>query len=142
MTPDSFTTLLSDMDTAERKGVHVVLPKVSIEANYELNDPLIALGLGDAFTGAADFSRLIEGAGPGDLVISKVLHKTFLDIDEKGTEAAAATAIIMERTAIFIPDEDPVEFRADHPFLIALRHKPTGTVMFMGRVEAPPPAED
>ena len=75
-------------------------------------------------------------------MISKVLHKTFLDIDEKGTEAAAATAIMMERTAIFIPDEDPVEFRADHPFLIALRHKPTGTVMFMGRVEAPPPAED
>ena len=142
LTPDSFTTLLSDMDTAERNRVHVVLPKVSIEANYELNDPLIALGLGDAFTGAADFSRLIEGAGPGDLVISKVLHKTFLDIDEKGTEAAAATAIMMERTAIFIPDEDPVEFRADHPFLIALRHKPTGTVMFMGRVEAPPPAED
>jgi serpin B len=142
LTPDSFTTLLSDMDTAERNRVHVVLPKVSIEANYELNDPLIALGLGDAFTGAADFSRLIEGAGPGDLVISKVLHKTFLDIDEKGTEAAAATAIMMERTAIFIPDEDPVEFRADQPFLIALRHKPTGTVMFMGRVEAPPPAED
>jgi serpin B len=142
MTPESFTSLLSDMDTAEGKRVHLVLPKVSIESDYELNDPLIALGLSDAFTGAADFSRLIEGAGPGDLVISKVLHKTFLDIDEKGTEAAAATAIVMERTAIFIPDEEPVEFRADHPFLIALRHKPTGTVMFMGRVEAPPPAEE
>lgn len=142
MTPDSFTALLSDMDTAGQKRVHLVLPKVMIEADYELNDPLIALGLGDAFTGAADFSGMIEGAGPGDLVISKVLHKTFLDIDEKGTEAAAATAIVMERTAIFIPDEEPVEFRADHPFLIALRHKPTGTVMFMGRVEAPPPAED
>ena len=142
MTPESFTALLSDIDTAERKRVHLVLPKVSIEASYELNDPLIALGLGDAFTGAADFSGLIEGAGPGDLVISKVLQKTFLDIDEKGTEAAAATAIMMERTAIFVPEEDPVEFRADHPFLIALRHKPTGTVMFLGRVEAPPAAED
>jgi serpin B len=142
MTPESFTALLSGMDTAERKRVHLVLPKVSIEASYELNDTLIALGLGDAFTGAADFSGLIEGAGPGDLVISKVLQKTFLDIDEKGTEAAAATAIMMERTAIFVPEEDPVEFRADHPFLIALRHKPTGTVMFLGRVEAPPPAED
>nr|WP_321360852.1 serpin family protein [uncultured Hyphomonas sp.] len=142
MTPDSFTALLSDMDTAGQKRVHLVLPKVSIEANYELNDPLIALGLGDAFTNAADFSGLIEGAGPGDLVISKVLQKTFLDIDEKGTEAAAATAIMMERTAIFMPDEEPVEFRADHPFLIALRHKPTGTVMFLGRVEAPPPADD
>ncbi len=142
MTPDSFTALLSDMDTAGQKRVHLVLPKVSIEANYELNDPLIALGLGDAFTNAANFSGLIEGAGPGDLVISKVLQKTFLDIDEKGTEAAAATAIMMERTAIFMPDEEPVEFRADHPFLIALRHKPTGTVMFLGRVEAPPPADD
>lgn len=142
MTPESFTALLSDMDTADLKRVHVVLPKVTIEANYELNEPLMALGLGDAFTGAADFSGLIEGAGPGDLAISKVLQKTFLDIDEKGTEAAAATAIMMERTAIFIPDEEPVEFRADHPFLIALRHRPTGTVMFMGRVEAPPPAEE
>jgi serpin B len=142
MTPDSFTALLSDMDNAETKRVHLVLPKVSIEADYELNDAMIALGMGDAFTGAADFSGLIEGAGPGDLFISKVLHKTFLDIDEKGTEAAAATAIMMERTAIFIPDEEPVEFRADHPFLIALRHKPTGTVMFIGRIEAPPPAEE
>lgn len=142
MTAEDFTTLLTDMDSAGERRVHVVLPKVSIEANYELNDPLIALGLGDAFSGAADFSGLIEGAGPGDLAISKVLQKTFLDIDEKGTEAAAATAIMMERTAIFIPDEEPVEFRADHPFLIALRHKTTGTVMFMGRVETPPPAEE
>jgi serpin B len=142
MTAEDFTTLLTDMDSAGERRVHVVLPKVSIEANYELNDPLIALGLGDAFSGAADFSGLIKGAGPGDLAISKVLQKTFLDIDEKGTEAAAATAVMMERTAIFIPEEEPVEFRADHPFLIALRHKPTGTVMFMGRVEAPPPAEE
>ena len=142
MTAEGFTTLLTDMDSAGEHRVHVVMPKVSIEANYELNDPLIALGLGDAFSGAADFSGLIEGAGPGDLAISKVLQKTFLDIDEKGTEAAAATAIMMERTAIFIPEEEPVEFRADHPFLIALRHKSTGTVMFMGRVEAPPPAEE
>ena len=142
MNAESFTTLLTDMDSASERRVHVVLPKVRIEASYELNDPLIALGLGNAFSGAADFSGLIEGAGPGDLAISKVLQKTFLDIDEKGTEAAAATAIMMERTAIFIPDEEPVEFRADHPFLIALRHKPTGTVMFMGRVEAPTLAED
>jgi serine protease inhibitor len=138
----TFTKLLSDMDGAGEKRVHVVLPKVKIEANYELNDAMMALGLTDAFSGDADFSRLIEGAGPGDLAISKVLHKTFLEIDEKGTEAAAATAIMMERMAIFIPDEEPVEFRADHPFLLALRHKPTGMVMFMGRVEAPPAAEE
>ena len=142
MTPEAFTTLLANMDTAAEKRVHVVMPKVKIEADYNLNDAMMALGLGDLFTSNADFSGLIEGAGPGDLQISQVLHKTFLEIDEKGTEAAAATAIIMERTAIFIPDEEPVEFRADHPFLIALRHKPTGTVMFIGRVEAPPAAED
>lgn len=141
MTPASFTGLLADMDTAAEKRVHVVLPKVKIEADYQLNDVMIGLGLGDAFTADADFSGLIEGAGPGDLMISQVLHKTFLEIDEKGTEAAAATAIIMERAAIMVPEEEPVEFRADHPFLIALRHKPTGTVMFMGRVEAPPAAE-
>ena len=87
-------------------------------------------------------SRRAYGAGPGDLQISQVLHKTFLEIDEKGTEAAAATAIMMERTAIMMPEKDPVEFRADHPFLIALRHKETGAVIFMGRVEAPPESED
>jgi serpin B len=114
---------------------------VKIEADYQLNDVMIGLGLGNAFTADADFSSLIEGAGPGDLVISQVLHKTFLEIDEKGTEAAAATAIIMERAAIMVPEEEPVEFRADHPFLIALRHKPTGMVMFIGRVEAPAAAE-
>ncbi|MCA8898619.1 MAG: serpin family protein [Hyphomonas sp.] len=142
MTPDSFTALLADMDTAVESRVHVVLPKVKIEADYNLNDAMIALGLGDAFSGNANFSRLIEGAGPGDLLISQVLHKTFLDIDEKGTEAAAATAIIMERAMAMPPQDEPIEFRADHPFLIVLRHKPTGMVMFMGRVDAPPAAED
>lgn len=141
MTPENFTGLLTDMDTAAERRVHVVLPKVKIDANYQLNDVMIGLGLGDAFTADADFSSLIEGAGPGDLVISQVLHKTFLEIDEKGTEAAAATAIIMERTAIMVPEEEPVEFRADHPFLITLRHKPTGTVMFIGRIEEPTRAE-
>lgn len=142
MTPEGFAGLLTDMDSAANTRVHVVMPKVKIEADYNLNEAMAALGLGDAFTPKADFSGLIEGAGPGDLVISQVLHKTFLDIDEKGTEAAAATAIIMERMAIMVPEEEPVEFRADHPFLIALRHKPTGTVMFVGRVEAPPAAEE
>jgi serpin B len=142
MDPATFTALLSDMDGAAEQRVHVVLPKVKIEANYELNDAMMALGLSDAFSSDADFSGLIEGAGPGDLAISKVLHKTFLEIDEKGTEAAAATAIMMERAMIMQPTEDPVEFRADHPFLLALRHKPTGMVMFMGRVEAPPAAEE
>lgn len=137
MDPDQFTRLLSDMDSAPEKRVHVVLPKLKIEADYQLNEALIGLGLGVAFGGGADFSGLIEGAGPGDLVISQVLHKTFLEIDEKGTEAAAATAIIMQRTAAIMPHEDPIEFRADHPFLIALRHKPTGAVVFIGRVENP-----
>lgn len=137
MDADQFTRLLTDMDSAPEKRVHVVLPKLKIEADYQLNEALIGLGLGVAFGGGADFSGLIEGAGPGDLVISQVLHKTFLEIDEKGTEAAAATAIIMQRTAAIMPHEDPIEFRADHPFLIALRHKPTGAVVFIGRVENP-----
>lgn len=138
MTPDKFAGLIGDIETAAMKRVTVFLPKVKIEADYQLNDVLIGLGLTDGFSGNADFSRLIEGAGPGDLVISQVLHKTFLEMDEKGTEAAAATAIIMERSAIEIPDEEPIEFRADHPYLIALRHRTTGTVVFMGRVETPP----
>ena len=137
MTPDAFATLIENMEQASAKHVEIFLPKVKIESDFLLNDALMDLGLTDAFSAAADFSGLIDGAGVGDLVISQVLHKTFLEIDEKGTEAAAATAIIIERSMIMLPQEPPIEFRADHPFLIVLRHRPTGTVVFMGRVEDP-----
>ena len=80
----------------------------------------------------ADFSGVTEQEA---LAISAVIHKTFLAIDEEGTEAAAVTAIDMRATsAMPMPEDPPIEFKADHPFFIVLRHKPTGTKLFMGRV--------
>jgi serpin B len=79
----------------------------------------------------ADF----RGIADADLVISEVVQKTFLRVDEKGTEAAAATGIIVQVTSA--PSEPPPTFRADHPFLLLIRDKPTGAVLFLGRIAAP-----
>ena len=88
-----------------------------------------------AFSGAAEFSGL---DGIGGLFISDVLHKAFIEVNEEGTEAAAATAVIMRFTSI--PGEDEPErtkFKADHPFLFTIHHKETNTVLFMGNVDNP-----
>lgn len=123
---------LTDLDTAERPRLDVTLPKVEMRTDYDLVPQLQALGLRLAFMDGADFSGVTEQER---LAISAVIHKTFLAIDEEGTEAAAVTAIDMRATAAMPqPEAPPIEFRADHPFFIVLRHKPTGTKLFMGRV--------
>jgi serpin B len=83
---------------------------------------------------SADFSGV---TAQEQLAISAAIHKTFLAIDEEGTEAAAVTAIDMRATsAMPRPEAPPIEFKADHPFFIVLRHKRTNTRLFMGRVAA------
>lgn len=118
---------------AERPRLDITLPKVEMEAEYDLADTLQALGLRTAFTSGADFSGVTEAER---LAISAVIHKTFLAIDEEGTEAAAVTAIDMVATAAPMgpPRPPPIEFKADHPFFIVLHHKPTSTRLFMGRI--------
>ncbi|ANP45233.1 hypothetical protein ATE48_04515 [Candidatus Viadribacter manganicus] len=123
---------LVDLDAAERARLDVTLPKVEMRTDYELSPQLQALGLRLPFSDAADFSGVTDQE---QLAISAVIHKTFLAIDEEGTEAAAVTAIDMRATsAMPQPEAPPIEFKADHPFFIVLRHKPTGTKLFMGRV--------
>ncbi|MDZ4690444.1 serpin family protein [Terricaulis sp.] len=123
---------LIDLDNAQSARLAVTLPKVEMRTDYELSPQLQALGLRLAFTDGADFSGVTEAE---QLAISAVIHKTFLAIDEEGTEAAAVTAIDMRATsAMPQPEAPPIEFRADHPFFIVLRHKPTNTSLFMGRV--------
>ena len=88
-----------------------------------------------AFSGAADFSGM---TGFKDLFISKVLHKAYVEVNEEGTEAAAATAVIMMKSSIDDESEDQrIEFNADHPFLFTIHHKETGTILFMGTVDDP-----
>ncbi|MEQ1772039.1 MAG: serpin family protein, partial [Devosia sp.] len=123
---------LADLDSAERPRLDVTLPKVEMRTDYDLVRKLQSLGLRLAFMDSADFSGVTEQE---QLAISAVIHKTFLAIDEEGTEAAAVTAIDMRATAMMPqPEAPPIVFNADHPFFIVLRHKPTNTKLFMGRV--------
>jgi serpin B len=104
-----------------------------MDAQFELAQTLASMGMPDAFTEQADFSGM---DGARDLFISHVIHKAFVAIDERGTEAAAATAVLMELTAAPVPTE-PVEFKADHPFIFLIRDKQPGSILFLGRILDP-----
>ena len=84
------------------------------------------------FTSSADFSGITGGR---DLFISKVIHKAFIDVNEEGTEAAAATAVIMELTVN--GGSSRIVFDCDHPFMYLIQHKQTGTILFMGSINDP-----
>lgn len=112
--------------------VKVYLPKFKMTCRFGLNDTLRAMGVTDAFdAGKADFSGMDGGR---NLFISAALHKAFVEVNEEGTEAAAATGIMMGETALPRP---PIEFRADHPFIFLIREKITGSILFLGRVTNP-----
>jgi serpin B len=114
----------------ELKGgqVNLTLPRFTTEYDSSLKEALSALGMQDAFTGSADFSGM---TGNRDLYISDAIHKAFIEVDESGTEAAAATAVIMGATAI---PAKPLEIKIDRPFIYLIRDVQTGTVLFLGRV--------
>lgn len=117
-----------------RKDVQMYLPKFTFDKKYTLNENLKQMGIPSAFTPEmADFSGI---TGKKDLVISNVVHQAFISVDEKGTEAAAATGIIMGPTAA-MPREPPEMFRADHPFIFLIQDERTGLILFMGKVVDP-----
>ena len=125
-------TVIADTVKALRPGtdVELTLPKFKVETEYSLAEPLIALGMKHAFEhGKADFTGMHTGRE--FLSISAVLHKAFVDVNEEGTEAAAATAVVLRGDAAPPP---PKVFEANRPFLFAIRHVPTGAVLFLGRV--------
>ncbi|XP_069469635.1 serpin B6-like [Ambystoma mexicanum] len=111
--------------------VELSLPRFKLEENYDLKSFLTSLGMCDAFDPQrANFSGMSES---NNLVVSKVVHKAFVDVNEEGTEAAAATAVIMMlRCAMFTP-----RFTADHPFLFFIRHNKTRNILFCGRFCSP-----
>jgi serpin B len=113
--------------------VDLEMPKFDFESDINANNPLIALGMGPAFDpDASDFSGISDIE---DLMITDVLHKATITVDEEGTEAAAATAVIVGVTSAM--PEDPISLLIDRPFLFLIRHQPTNTVLFMGRVVQP-----
>jgi serpin B len=122
--------------------VEVRLPTFKIEPaqSLSLGEDLAALGMRRAFSEReADFGGIASPPDPADRIfLGAVFHKAFVRVDEKGTEAAAATAASMPRGGP--PPARPVEFRADHPFLFVLRDRATGLILFVGRVADPKPA--
>jgi serpin B len=112
------------------------LPRFTMTQQFELSSTLSAMGMSRAFSSAADFSGM---TGEPDFAISAAIHKAFIDVDEQGTEAAAATAIVMYATAMRreFPEPPPIVFRADHPFLFILLDAKSGSMLFLGRVIDP-----
>lgn len=113
--------------------VQVFLPRLKMSSWFKLNDTLIALGMADAFDmSKANFSGM--DGNEDALYIAAVLHKAFVDVNEEGTEAAAATAVVMALRCA--PPPSPV-FRADHPFVFLIRENRAGSILFLGRVVNP-----
>jgi serpin B len=109
--------------------ISVSLPKFEFSTKYELSDILQNLGMKKAFTpGVADFSGMSSNGK--SLFISAVLHQAYIKVDEEGTEAAAATAVVISRAAA-------MEFRADHPFIFIIQERRTGNILFIGRIVDP-----
>ena len=129
-TAEHLTSLLGDLNP---ESVALTMPKFSYDQNLSLAKTLVALGMPDAMDPAlADFSGM---DGTRGLYIGNVFHKAFVAVDEAGTEAAAATAVVMQKTAISI--DDTIDLTVDRPFIFLIRDTGTGALLFLGRVENP-----
>lgn len=124
----------------KEEEVNLYLPKFKFETKYFMVDDLKDMGMPTAFTpgidyeGKADFSGM---TGNKQLNIDEVIHQAFVDVNEEGTEAAAATALMMSAGAIDMPPELVKIFRADHPFVFIIQDRGTGNILFIGRISDP-----
>jgi len=149
LTAADLTAWFAALDASKMRDTVLTLPKMHLEWRKDLADTLVAMGAGTAFAKKADFSGMVTFPYPGanpdavGLRIARVIHKSWLDVDEEGAEAAAATAVVMEdimvsgRRADEPPPPPPIIFRADKPFLLVLRDNRTGLILFMGRYVGP-----
>jgi len=128
LTLGDWNSWIAALDTT---STELYLPKFKLENSLSLVNPLTGLGMGVAFSAAADFSKINRAGG---LTITDVLHKTYVDVNEEGTEAAAVTAVVVGLVCVCKPP--PV--RIDRPFLFALRENLSGTILFMGVIRQPP----
>lgn len=131
LTIEKFEELVSKLKS---NLVDAYLPKFKMTSEFNLSDTLKAMGMSLAFSDQANFSKMSSSE---PLAISAVIHKAFVDVREEGTEAAAATAVGIARSSIQIEPNKPVTFRADHPFVFLIRHRPTNSLLFLGRLMNP-----
>lgn len=132
LTTESLAIWLAALDESRDRTIRLQLPKFKLETDYDLVPPCQNLGMKDAFLGGvADFTGM--GWPKGQLWISQIKHKAFCEVNEEGTEAAAATAVEIQKTSAPIYPT----FRADHPFLYLIRDNETGSILFMGRMVDP-----
>jgi len=129
LTPENLSQWLAKI---HKREVVVFVPKFKMTSQFSLASVLKSMGMTNAFSSGADFSGI---NGKRDLFISAVIHKAYVEVNEEGTEAAAATGVVMRLTSIG-PVPIPV-FRADHPFLFLIRDNLTGSILFIGRVANP-----
>lgn len=135
------SAMLAECAKLKRRDLDLYLPKFKFEPpTLNLGSALQALGMKTAFDqppGSANFDRMAPRKPDDYLLISEVFHKTFIAVDEKGTEAAAATAVAMARATGMQNPEIPLEVKIDRPFLYAIQHVPSGACLFLGRVTDP-----
>jgi serpin B len=133
--------LLADCAKMSDADVFLHLPKFKFEPpTIPLSKQLQTLGMKTAFDiprGSANFDRMAPRKPDSYLAISEVFHKTFIAVDEKGTEAAAATAVVMREVMARREMTEPLEVKVDHPFVYAIQHVPSGACLFIGRVTDP-----
>ena len=120
------------LGAATRRDVLVSLPRFTVDSRFGLAETLAAMGMPLAFEeNRADFSGM---NGAHDLSISAVVHAARVEVDERGTEAAAATGVMARTLSVIF---EPATFRADHPFLFAIRDRRSGVILFLGRLVDP-----
>lgn len=120
------------MTKATIQKVNILIPKFKTSFRTSLNKALSDMGIKEAFTEDADFSGMTGGK---DLMISNVIHQAFIEVNETGTEAAAATAVVMRMKSAFAAEE--MFFNANHPFIFIIKDNETNSILFMGRIINP-----
>jgi serpin B len=130
----SLETWQNWIDSLSEKEVKLHMPKFKFEYKSLLNNALKEMGLGEAFESNADFPHMIEE--PAELYLSRVLHKTFVDVNEEGTEAAAVTAVEIGVTSVGGSD-NVVHFTVNRPFVFVIRERTSNALIFMGKVGSP-----
>jgi serpin B len=131
-----FDKLVEWLSLMKYKKVHVYIPKYKMTSTYNLNTHMANLGMPSAFK-PGGFTGISASPIAGKLAISFISHKAFVEVNEKGTEAAAATAVGMITTSAKPPEPPIPTFRADHPYMFIIRDVKSGAILFLGRVMTP-----